>query len=104
MTEYEDVHGRSLRLTEEREDRIRTTHPELADLPEFVGPTIRAPDRIARSRTDETVQLFYRSFETTPVTSKYLCAVVKAAGEDPFILTAYFTDSIKRGEVLWTKT
>jgi len=104
VTEYEDVHGRSLRLTEEREDHIQTAHPERTDLPEFLGPTIRAPDRIARSRTDETVELFYRSFEITPVTSKYLCAVVKTAVEDPFILTAYFTDSIKRGEVLWTKT
>jgi len=104
VTEYEDLHGRSLRLTEEREDHIRTARPELTNLPDFLGPAIRAPDRIVRSRTDETVELFYRSFETTPVTSKYLCAVVKAAVEDPFILTAYFTDSIKRGEVLWTKT
>lgn len=95
---------RTLRLTEEREDHIRTAHPELTDLPDFLGPTIRAPDRIVQSRTDETVELFYRSFETTPVTSKHLCVVVKAAVEDPFILTAYFTDSIKRGEVLWTKT
>lgn len=104
MTEYEDVRGRSLRLTEEREDHIRTVHPELTDLPEYLGSTIRAPDRIVQSRTDETVELFYRSFETTPVTSKYLCVVVKAAVEDPFIITAYFTDSIKRGEVLWIKT
>lgn len=104
MTEYEDVRGRSLRLTEEREDHIRTAHPELTDLPEFLAPTIRAPDLIVRSRTDETVELFYRSFETTPVTNKHLCAVVKTVVEDPFIITAYFTDSIKRGEVLWTKT
>ncbi|MFB6279919.1 MAG: hypothetical protein ABEK75_10470 [Salinibacter sp.] len=104
MTEYEDLHGQSLRLTEEREGHIRTAHPELTNLPDFLGPTIRAPDRIVRSRTDEAVELFYRSFETIPVTSKCLCAVVKAAVEDPFILTAYFTDSIKRGEVLWTKT
>ena len=92
MTEYEDVRGRSLRLTEEWEDHIRTVHPELTDLPEYLGSTIRAPDRIVQSRTDETVELFYRSFETTPVTSKYLCVVVKAAVEDPFIITAYFTD------------
>lgn len=104
MTEYEDVRGRTLRLTEEREDHIRTVHPELTDLPDFLVPTIRAPDRIVRSRTDETVELFYRSFKTTPVTRKYLCVVVKAGVEDPFIITAYFTDSIKRGEVLWTET
>jgi hypothetical protein len=103
VTEYEDVHGRSLRLTEEPEDHIRTAHPDLTGLPEFLGPTIRALDRIVRSRTDETVELFYRSFEITPVTSKYLCAVVKAGVEDSFILTAYFTDLTKQGEVLWTE-
>jgi hypothetical protein len=104
VTEYEDVHGRPLRLTEKRENHIRTAHPELTDLSEFLAPTIQAPDRIVRSRTEEIVELFYRSFETTPVTSKHLCAVVKAAVGDPFIITAYFTESIKRGEVLWTKT
>lgn len=104
MIEHEDVHGRSLRLTEEREEHIRTVHPELTDLHEFLVLTIRAPDRIVRSRTDDTVELFYRHFETTPVTSKYLCAVVKAAVENPFIITAYFTDSVKQGEVLWTGT
>ena len=34
----------------------------------------------------------------TPVTEKYLCVVVKV-----FIITAYFTDKIKRGEILWKR-
>lgn len=104
MIEYEDIHGRSLRLTEERREHIQTAHPELTNLEDRLAPTIRVPDRIVQSRTDDTVELFYRYFETTPVTSKHLCAVVKAATENPFIITAYFTDSIKRGEVLWKET
>ena len=45
-------------------------------------------------RTDDTVELFYRCFETMPVTSKYLCVVAKTAVDDPFIITMYFTDAI----------
>ena len=40
---------------------------------------------------------------TTPVTDKYLCVVVKVLTQDLFIITPYFTDTIKKGEVLWEK-
>ena len=49
------------------------------------------------------MELFYRYFETTPVTSKYLCVVAKTAVDDPFI-TMYFTDAIKQGAILWPTT
>ena len=45
----------------------------------------------------------YRHYNTTAVTKKYLCVVVKSIIEDLFMITAYFTDSIKRGEILWEK-
>ena len=66
--------------------------------------TLQHPDRIVRSRTDDTVELFYRYFETTPVTSKYLCIVAKTAVDDPFIITMYFTGAIKQGAILWPTT
>jgi len=34
---------------------------------------------------------------------KFLCTVVKVLPEDYFVITAYYTDTIKRGDVLWTK-
>lgn len=49
-------------------------------------------------------ELFYRYFETTPVTSKYLCVVAKTAVDNPFIITMYFTDAIKQGAILWPTT
>ena len=92
MTRYDDVHGRSLRLTEERlHHNIQTAHPELADALDYLTPTLQHPDRIVRSRTDDTVELFYRYCETTPVTSKYLCVFAKTAVDDPFIITMVFT-------------
>ena len=35
--------------------------------------------------------------------SPRLCAVVKALPDGPFIITAYYTDTVKRGAVLWEK-
>ena len=37
----------------------------------------------------------------TSVTSKFLCIVVKFVAGGSFIITAYYTDTIKRGESLW---
>jgi hypothetical protein len=100
---YEDVRQRKIRLTDERLRHIQTAHPELSDPFSYLIPTLHEPDQIVRSRTDAHVELLYRYFATTPVTSKYLCIVVKVVQDDPFIITMYFTDTIKRGKVLWTK-
>ena len=43
------------------------------------------------------------SSDTTPVIQKYLCVVVKVLFDDLFIITAYFTDTVKGGEILWEK-
>ena len=59
---------------------------------------------IVRARTDPDVELFYRHYDVTPVREKYLCVVVKLlAKDDIFIITSYFTDKIKRGEILWER-
>jgi len=68
-----------------------------------IEETLLNPDIIVRSRTDSEVELFYRYYDTTPVTEKYLCVVVKVLTNDIFIITAYFTDKIKRGDILWER-
>ena len=70
---------------------------------DYLEKTMHAPDRIVRSRTDAGVELYYRHFGTIPVTSKYLCVVAKTSVASPFIITFYFTDAVKQGEVLWTR-
>jgi len=65
--------------------------------------TLASPDAVRRSRTDQNVELFYKLYASTPVTRKYLCIVVKESLEDTFIITAYFTDVIKEGEILWPR-
>ncbi len=68
-----------------------------------IQDTLSNPDIIVKSRTDMEVELFYRHYDITPVTEKYLCAVVKVLVGDLFIITAYFTDTIKRGKMLWER-
>ena len=73
----------------------------MADSVSRIAETLANLDRIVRSVTDETVELYYRHYPSTPVISKFLCIVVKFAAGDSFIVTAYYTDTIKRGENLW---
>ncbi len=104
MRTFEDRQGRPVRFTEERLEHLHDSHPEMRGQLDRIAQTLREPDRIVRSRTDPEVELFYREYDETPVTRKFLCAVVKGGIEGPFLVTAYFTDSVKRGEVLWEKS
>ena len=69
-----------------------------------ISETLTTPDRIVRSKSDSTVELFYKWYLATPVTTKFLCVVVKVLPDDHFIITSYYTDAVKGGEVLWEKT
>ena len=98
-----DSNGRRIRLSDERKEHLESEHPEMENQIDRITLTLLAPDRIIRSRTDDEVELHYRFFETTPVTRKHLCVVVKSSAADSFIITVYFTDSVKKGDVLWEK-
>jgi hypothetical protein len=103
MKRFEDVYGRGIRLTSERQLHIENDHPEMGSQIDKIKETLSQPERIIRSKTDPEVELFYRHYDETPITEKYLCVVVKTPINDRFIITAYFTDTIKRGEMLWQK-
>jgi len=82
---------------------IEIDHPEMSEQVDKIQETMSNPDIIVRSRIDPDVELFYRHYDITPVTEKYLCVVVKILIGDMLIITAYFTNTIKRGEVLWQR-
>ena len=103
MKWLKDIHNRQIRLTSERQEHIERDHPEMFRQIDRVQDTLSNPDMIIRSRTDHGVELFYRHYSTTPVPEKYLCVVIKASVSDLFIITAYFTDAIKRGRILWQR-
>lgn len=58
---------------------------------------------VVGSLSDPQARLYYRFYFGTRVGDRYLCVVVKVAGDDAFVLTAYLTDRIKRGVALWPR-
>jgi hypothetical protein len=99
---FVDYQGWQIRLTDERWQHI-TQHPEMADMESIIAEALSQPELVKRSRTDGTVQLYYRYRENTVVGNKWLCVVVKYLPADAFIITAYLTDKPKQGEQVWPK-
>lgn len=58
---------------------------------------------MVRSSGDSQARLYYRYYYGTKVGDKHLCVVVKVLGMDAFVLTAYLTDAVKAGVVLWRR-
>lgn len=100
---FEDIFNRNIRLTDERMGHIELDHPEMSGQIDKIAETLQKPEIVIRSNSDPEVELFYRYYSETPVGDKYMCVIVKGRGEDLFIITTYFTDTMKRGETLWAK-
>ncbi len=100
MKVLNDYEGRGIRLTDERLTHI-LEHPEMAGIESRLAETLGRPESVIRSASDDEARLYYRLYTDTPVGEKLLCVVVKAKEDDAFVLTAYLTDKLKRGEVLW---
>lgn len=101
MEIIKDYQNRNIRFTGDRKDHIEQDHPEMLNQDDKIKDTLKSPFMIVRSKTDNEVELFYKKYSRTPVTEKYLCVVIKSWIDDSFIITAYFTDTIKKGEILW---
>ncbi len=85
-------------MTDERYEHLVSDHPEMEKQIDKVQETLLNADKVVRSKIDAQVELFYRFYHSTPVTNKYLCVVVKILEDDAFIITAYFTDTIKKAK------
>lgn len=102
MKSIRDCFGRLIRLTDERMAHI-LQHPEMIGMEAEIVHVLQRPAEVRLSRSDSTVQLFYEYYVKTRVGGKWLCAVVKYAADDGFVVTAYLTDQLKPGERLWPK-
>jgi hypothetical protein len=74
-------------------------HPVMAGREVDVKLTLESPDEVRQSRSDPEVLLFYKGEGI----KRWLCAVIKRAGAEGFLVTAYPTDAIKEGAKLWPK-
>jgi len=97
-----DYTGNHIRLTDERLAHIKE-HPEMFMHDSKMVETISSPDTVIKSKSDEEARLYYKHYAGLSIGDKYLCVVVKFKQDDAFVITAYFTDSIKKGDVLWKR-
>jgi hypothetical protein len=87
-------------LDERRYEHI-LDHAEMKNQIERIKETLKEPEEIRESVYDKSVWLFYRFYPKTPVTKKYMLVVVKVLNSKGFIITAFYTDEIKKGELIW---
>ena len=102
MKVLRDYQGLAIRLTDERLAHI-LAHPEMADLELAIEETLLRPEQVTESFSDPAAKLYYRFYVRTLVGGKYVCVVVKTVDADAFVLTAYLTDKVKRGTLIWPK-
>jgi hypothetical protein len=100
---FKDYRGRNIRFSEERIRHVEE-HFEMEAFEVHVRETLLRPLTVVRSRGDQEAVLYYRYYYGTTIGNKWLCVVVKEDEQEPFVLTAYFIDKIKKGEVLWKNT
>ena len=72
-------------------------HPVMKSKADIVKSVLQIPDEIRQSKVDKDVFLYYKQFD------RLYCVVVKHAGTEGFLITAYPTDKVKEGDVIWTK-
>lgn len=100
MKLFIDYQGQEIRLTEERAKHIYE-HPEMEELFSEISNVLKYPHTVVSSRSDENVNLYYRFYYATLAGDKWLCVIVKNTMSAAFVLTAYLTDKVKKGVVLW---
>jgi len=89
----------TVRTSEEYWQKLIVKHPDIADLEAEVRQALNSPDEIRRSSRDPDLLLFYLVLKE----KRWVVAVARKLNGDGFLITAYQTDAIKEGELLWHK-
>jgi hypothetical protein len=89
--------GFNVRTSQRYWQRIVAKHPDLADRLEEVKQALISPVEVRRSNRDADVLLFYSANE------HWVVAVARRLNGDGFLVTAYRTDAVKEGEVIWRR-
>lgn len=89
-------------MTDERLEHI-LLHPEMMEMQDKIGETLKNPEYIIQSTTGINVKLFNKFFVTRQFGGKFLCVVVKYLQDDAFIITSFLIRELPKGEILWQK-
>ncbi len=99
---FTDYQGRSIRLTDERQQHI-LEHVEMRGQLDRIRETLKSPELVVATSLDETVHVYHRFYSQPPVTSKHLHVAVKLLEADAFIVTAFFSNRLKKGSKVWPR-
>lgn len=102
METVNDVLSNKVRITDERMKHILRKSEMKRQKPR-IRETLKMPDVIVESKYDKNVLLYHKHYKKTPVGEKYLLVAVKQLQEDAFVMTSFFTDKVKKGEIKWQK-
>ena len=102
MKILKDYKGRSIRLSDER---VRHFVKRLikAGMLDLIEDTVADPDFVIQSKSDALAAINYKFYRGTKAGDKFLCVVVKYLEDDAYVLTAYPSDEIKKGTVIWER-
>ncbi len=99
LFEISDVFGQKITLSAERWNHIVLRHPEVKGLLHEIEATMASPQYIVRSPKAKYVYLYHRKFKK--LQDAYMVIVYHTTKQ--FVVTAYTSDTIKNGELLWKK-
>ncbi|MFQ5456647.1 MAG: DUF4258 domain-containing protein [Nitrospirota bacterium] len=89
--------GKRIRTTKRYWEYIAEKHESIKGLEHEVKRTLEEPEYVRLSKEDKDVYLYYSRYN-----NYYLCVVCRHLNGDGFVITAYLTDKIKKGDgVLW---
>ena len=94
--------GKVIRLDEDRWKHV-VEHPEMEKQIPKIEETLVGPDEVRESVRMSSIWLFYKFYPNSPVSEKYLLVAVKVLDGEGFIVTAFFTDKVKKGGLIWKK-
>jgi len=77
---------------------VELKHPIMKKYEKETKETLREPDEVRRSRKDPAVHLYYRRYD-----KYFVCVLAKHLNGEGFIITAYLSNNVKKGDIVWRK-
>ena len=78
---------------------VTVKHPAMAGHENDVKDALQHPSEIRKSRSDMNVYLFHKPERI----GRWICAVAKRLNGEGFLITAYPTDAVKEGALVWPR-
>jgi hypothetical protein len=97
MKVFKNYKNEECLLSDEQEEHIRSRHPEATIL--LISQCLTMPLEIRKSSSHTEAHLYY----ILKTADRYFCVVLKCCLDGNYISTAYTTNKIKSGQLIYKK-